>query len=94
MPKVDFKYPEDGDAEPVLTRDRWADTPQYEKCQRRFAAVSRDRNQTLPMLELRLAVLRDAIREVAERMDFATVAVVIATMRFSRKIRTGATKPS
>ena len=74
VPTVDFEYPEDGDAEPVIARDRWTDTPLYEKCQRRFAVVPRDRDETLPMLEMRLTVLRYAIIEAAARTDFAAVA--------------------
>ena len=74
VPTVDFEYPEDGDAEPVVTRDRWTDAPLYEKCQRRFASVSRDPDLLFPMLEMRMTVLRDAIREAAARTDFTAVA--------------------
>jgi hypothetical protein len=37
---VDFANPDEGDAEPMVTRDRWTAPPLYEKCQRRFAVVS------------------------------------------------------
>jgi len=74
VPTVDFEYPEDGDAEPVTTRDRWTDAPLYEKCQRRFAVVSRDPDVVFPMLEMRLTVLREAITEAVKRMDFDAVA--------------------
>jgi hypothetical protein len=67
VPTVDFEYPEDGDAEPVVTRDRWTDAPLYEKCQRRFAEVPHDPDLLFPMLEMRLTVLRDAIREANAR---------------------------
>ena len=67
VPTVDFQYPEDGDAEPVVTRDRWTDAPLYEKCQRRFASVSRDPDLLFPMLEMRLTVLREAITEAVKR---------------------------
>jgi GPH family glycoside/pentoside/hexuronide:cation symporter len=69
VPTVDFEYPEDGDEEPVATRDRWTDAPLYEKCQRRFATVSRDPDLLFPMLEMRLTVLREAITEAVKRMD-------------------------
>ncbi len=70
---VDFEYPDDGDAEPTATRDRWSGKPLHEKCLQRFAAV-RDPEAALPMLEMRLAVLGDAAREAAERADFDTLA--------------------
>lgn len=70
---VDFEYPDEGDAEPVVTRDRWTSATLLEKCQQRFAVVPRNSDETMPMLEMRLTVLRDAIREAVERMDFAEV---------------------
>ena len=73
VPAVDFEYPEDGDAEPVVTRDRWTDAPLYEKCQRRFASVSRDPDLLFPMLEMRMTVLREAITEAVKQMDFDAV---------------------
>ena len=73
VPTVDFEYPEDGDEEPVVTRDRWTDAPLYEKCQRRFASVSRDPDLLFPMLEMRMTVLREAITEAVKQMDFDAV---------------------
>jgi len=70
---VDFAYPDEGDAEPVVTRDRWTATALHEKCQRRFATVPRDPDVALPMLEMRLAVLGDAAKEAAEHGDFDTL---------------------
>jgi hypothetical protein len=70
---VDFQYPDEGDAEPTVTRDRWSGKPLHEKCLQRFAAV-RDRDAALPMLEMRLSVLGDAAREAAEHGDFDTLA--------------------
>ena len=71
---VDFEYPDDGDAEPAATRDRWnTTTPLHEKCRRRFASVPHDPDVALPMLEMRLAVLGDAAREAAEHGDFQTL---------------------
>ena len=79
---VDFEYPDDGDTEPVATRDRWnAATPLHEKCRRRFATVPRDRDVSLPMLEMRLNVLRDAVREAADHGDFDTLARLCAKAR-------------
>ena len=60
---ADFAYPDEDDAEPVTTRDRWSDGPLHEKCLRRFAAV-RDPEAALPILEMRLTVL-GAAREDA-----------------------------
>jgi hypothetical protein len=79
---VDFVYPDDGDAEPTTTRDRWkAATPLHEKCRQRFAVVPRDRDMALPMLEMRLTVLGDAAREAAERADFDALARLCAKAR-------------
>jgi hypothetical protein len=78
---VDFAYPDEGDTEPTATRDRWTDEPLHEKCRRRFAAVPRDPDVALPMLEMRLAVLGDAAREAAERGDFDVLARLCAKAR-------------
>ena len=79
---VDFEYPDDGDAEPATTRDRWNEaTPLHEKCRQRFASVPRDPDVALPMLEMRLTVLRDAVREAADHGDFDTLARLCAKAR-------------
>ncbi len=56
---VDFAYPDEGDAEPVVTRDR------------SNATVPRDPDVALPMLEMRLAGLGDATRQVSHEEFFA-----------------------
>ena len=80
---VDFVYPDEGETEPTTTRDRWnAATPLHEKCRRqRFASVPRDPDVSLPMLEMRLTVLRDAVREAADHGDFDTLARLCAKAR-------------
>ncbi len=78
---VDFAYPDEDDAEPVTTRDRWSDGPLHEKCCQRFATVPRDPDVALPMLETRLSVLGDAAREAAEHGDFDTLARLCAKAR-------------
>ena len=78
---VDFVFPDEGEDEPTTTRDRWNTVPLHEKCRQRFAAVPRDPDVSLPMLEMRLTVLRDAVREAADHGDFDTLARLCAKAR-------------
>lgn len=78
VPTVDFEYPEDGDIESPVVRDRWLDAPLVMKCQQRFAPVPTGEVMTMPMLDKRLEVLRYALREAVEQMDFSVIHRLVA----------------
>lgn len=73
VPTVDFTYPDEGDEPAPRVRDQWVEAPLMKKCQQRFAVVPSNDVMTMPMLDKRLEVLRYALREAVERMDFTTI---------------------
>ena len=74
VPTVDFNFPDEGDEPAPVVRDDWREAPLLEKCSRqRFACVPSGDVMTMPMLDKRIEVLRYALREAVERMDFSTI---------------------
>ena len=74
VPTVDFDYPDEGDEPAPRVRDDWRPAPLLEKCSKqRFACVPSGDVMTMPLLDKRLEVLRYALREAVERMDFTTI---------------------
>jgi len=70
VPVVDFLYPDEGDEPAPVVRDQWRLAPLATKCQQRFAVVPSHDVMTMPLLDKRIEVLRYALREAVERMDF------------------------
>ena len=73
VPTVEFEYPEDGDRETPVVHDQWIEAPLMTKCQQRFAVVPSNDVMTMPLLDKRIEVLRYALREAVERMDFSLI---------------------
>ncbi len=74
VPTVDFNYPDEGDEPAPRVRDEWCPAPLLEKCSKqRFACVPSGDVMTMPLLDKRLEVLRYALREAVERMDFTVI---------------------
>ena len=74
VPTVDFNYPDEGDEPAPRVRDEWRPAPLLEKCSKqRFACVPSGDVMTMPLLDKRLEVLRYALREAVERMDFTVI---------------------
>ena len=78
---VDFEYPEDGERETPVVRDQWRPAPMAEKCQQRFAVVPSNDVMTMPLLDKRLDVLRYALREAVEQMDFDVIHQLVLKAR-------------
>lgn len=70
VPVVDFLYPDEGDEPAPRVRDHYRRAPLAEKCQQRFAVVPSNDVMTMPLLDKRMEVLRYALREAVEQMDF------------------------
>ena len=73
VPTVDFTYPDEGDEPASVVRDQWREAPLITKCQQRFAVVPSGDVMTMPLLDKRLEVLRYALREAVEHMDFSVI---------------------
>ena len=78
VPVVDFLYPDEGDEPPPRVRDQWRPAPLVTKCQQRFAVVSRGDVMTMPLLDKRIEVLRYALKEAIEQMDFGIIHRLVA----------------
>jgi hypothetical protein len=73
VPVTEFEYPDDGDRETPVVRDERIQAPLMKKCEQRFAVVPGGDVMTMPLLDKRLEVLRYALREAVERMDFTVI---------------------
>ena len=73
VPTVEFTYPDEGDEPASVVRDQWREAPLVTKCQQRFAVVPSGDVMTMPLLDKRLEVLRYALREAVEQMDFSVI---------------------
>jgi hypothetical protein len=59
---VAFVYPDDGEIEPPVVRDRWTGGSILQKCQRPFGPVPSGDALSRSMLDMRLSVLIAALR--------------------------------
>ncbi len=78
VPVAEFEYPDDGERETPVVRDQWVEAPLVTKCQQRFAVVPSGDVMTMPLLDKRLEVLRYALREAVEQMDFSVIHRLVA----------------
>lgn len=78
VPVVDFSYPDEGDEPASRVRDQWRPAPMVTKCQQRFAVVPSGDVMTMPLLDKRIEVLRYALREAVEQMDFGIIHRLVA----------------
>ena len=81
VPTVDFAYPDDGEFATPAVRDQWREAPLMTKCQQCFAVVPSNDVLTMPLLDKRLEVLRYALREAVEQMDFGVIHRLVGKAR-------------
>ena len=81
VPVVEFEYPDDGERETPVVRDQWVEAPLVMKCQQRFAVVPSGDVMTMPLLDKRIEVLRYALREAVEQMDFDVIHQLVGKAR-------------
>jgi len=81
VPVVDFLYPDEGDEPAPRVRDQWIEAPLMKKCQQRFAVVPSGDVMTMPLLDKRIDVLRYALREAVEQMDFDVIYQLVLKAR-------------
>jgi hypothetical protein len=84
---VAFVYPDDGEIEPPVVRDRWTGGSILQKCQRPFAPVPSGDALSRSMLDMRLSVLIAALRQAMEELDVAAICQLADKLRAtSRRI--------
>ncbi len=81
VPTVAYVYPDDGEIEPPVVRDRWTGGSMLEKCQRPFAPVPSGDALTRPMLDMRLSVLLAALREAMNELDVSAICQLADKLR-------------
>ena len=81
VPVAEFEYPDEGDEPAPRVRDQWIEAPLVKKCQQRFAVVPSGDVMTMPLLDKRLDVLRYALREAVEQMDFDVIHQLVLKAR-------------